>query len=135
MQLKQSAIFDSDKKVDTGAYSPAVLCDGWLYVSGYASIDQTTGRVIGETIEEQTLSTLQLIEKLVKVAGGDRRNIVKCAVHLADIGEFDRFNLTYASFFEGQVLPARTTVGSQLPGIKIEIDAVAFLPTTGKELE
>jgi 2-iminobutanoate/2-iminopropanoate deaminase len=54
-------------------------------------------------------------------------------VHLADISEFDRFNRVYSQFFEGYTLPARTTVGSQLPEIKIEIDAVAYVPTTMKE--
>ena len=64
----------------------------------------------------------------------DRKHIVKCSVHLADISEFDRFNRVYSQFFEGCTLPARTTVGSQLPDIKIEIDAVAYIPTATKEL-
>ncbi len=127
MPLVQRAIEHPIKSTDTGAYSSGVLCQGWLYVSGHASIDLATGQVIGETIEEQTLESLRLIEQLIVVAGGDRSHIVKCCVHLADISEFDRFNLAYRRFFEGCTLPARTTVGSQLPGIKIEIDAVAYI--------
>jgi 2-iminobutanoate/2-iminopropanoate deaminase len=134
MQLAQRAIHHPTKAADTGAYSSGVLCQGWLYISGHASIDLKTGQVIGETIEEQTLETLHLIEQLIVVAGGDRSHIVKCSVHLADISEFDRFNRAYSQFFEGCTLPARTTVGSQLPDIKIEIDAVAYIPTAIKEL-
>ena len=133
MQIAQHAINHPTKSTDTGAYSSGVLCQGWLYVSGHASIDLMTGQVIGETIEEQTLETLRLIEQLIMVAGGDRSQIVKCSVHLADISEFDRFNRAYGQFFEGCTLPARTTVGSHLPGIKIEIDAVAYIPTAIKE--
>jgi 2-iminobutanoate/2-iminopropanoate deaminase len=133
MQLAQHAIHHPTKIANTGAYSSGVLCQGWLHVSGHASIDLTTGQVIGETIEEQTRETLRLIEQLIIVAGGDRSHIVKCSVHLADVNEFDRFNWAYGQFFEGCTLPARTTVGSQLPGIKIEIDAVAYIPTAIKE--
>jgi 2-iminobutanoate/2-iminopropanoate deaminase len=133
MQTAKLAIQHSTKTTDTGAYSSGILCDGWLYVSGHASIDLLTGEVIGETIEEQTHETLRLIEQLIIVAGGDRSHIVKCSVHLADINDFDRFNQAYSQFFERCILPARTTVGSQLPKIKIEIDAIAYIPNASKE--
>lgn len=133
MQTAKLAIHHSTKTADTGAYSSGILCEGWLYVSGHASIDLSTGEVIGETIEEQTHETLRLIEQLIVAAGGDRSHIVKCSVHLTDINDFDRFNQAYRQFFEGCVLPARTTVGSQLSQIKIEIDAIAYIPNANKE--
>lgn len=133
MQTGKRPIQHPTKSADTGAYSSGVLCEGWLYVSGHASIDLLTGEVIGETIEEQTLETLRLVEQLITAAGGDRNNIVKCSVHLADINDFSRFNQAYRQFFEGCILPARTTVGSQLPEIKIEIDAIAYIPNGNKE--
>jgi 2-iminobutanoate/2-iminopropanoate deaminase len=128
MQTDRRAIEPSTKAADTGAYSSGVLCEGWLHISGHASIDLKTGSVIGQTIEEQTLETLRLIEQLIAAAGGDRNDIVKCSVHLENINDFDRFNEAYRQYFEGCTLPARTTVGSQLPGIMVEIDAVAYIP-------
>jgi 2-iminobutanoate/2-iminopropanoate deaminase len=114
-----------DKKVSTGAYSAGVLVDGWLYISGQGPLDLATGAVVGGTIEEQTRLTLSHIGKILEAAGLSSEDVVKCTCHLADIGEFDRFNAVYAEFFKG-VRPARTTVQSVLSGgIRVEIDAIA----------
>lgn len=114
-----------DKKVSTGAYSAGVLVDGWLYISGQGPLDLATGAAVGGTIEEQTRLTLSHIGKILEAAGLSFDDVVKCTCHLADIGEFDRFNAVYAGFFPG-VRPARTTVQSVLwGGIKVEIDAIA----------
>ena len=114
-----------DKLVSTGAYSAGILVDGWLFISGQGPLDLLTGEVIHGTVEEQTLLTLSHINKIVKAAGGNIDDIVKCTVHLADINDFEKYNAAYASFFTG-IKPARTTVQSVLfGGIKIEIDAIA----------
>ena len=118
-----------DKLVATGAYSDAVVVDGWLYVSGQGPLDLQTGRVVQSGIEEQTRLTLQHIGRILEAAGGTFDDVVKCTCHLKDILEFDRFNKVYAEFFAG-VRPARTTVQSALwGGIRIEIDAIARVGT------
>ena len=117
-----------DRAIATGAYSAGVLCDGWLYVSGQGPLDLKTGQVVGTTIEEQTRLTLQNIEKILHAGGCTKADVVKCACHLADIQDFQRFNKTYAEFFGAGVLPARTTVQSGMSGILVEIDAVARVP-------
>ena len=114
-----------DKKAVTGAYSAGVLIDGWLHVSGHGPLDMTTGQPVPGTIEEQTRLTLTHIGKVLAEAGMSFDDVVKCTVHLSDIGDFDRYNKVYSEFFTG-VRPARTTVQSVLwGGIKVEIDCVA----------
>lgn len=125
--MKLTEIKSPGKVADTGAYSAGVLVNGWLYVSGQGPLNLETGEVIRGTIEEETLLTLNHIKDVVESAGGTIQQVVKCTVHLSDINDFERYNKTYASFFEG-IKPARTTVQSVLSdGIKIEIDAVAFI--------
>jgi len=115
------------KTANTGAYSAGVLVDGWLYISGQGPIDLSTGKVVSGTIEEETRLTISHIKAIIEATGGVLADIVKCTVHLSDINHFDRFNETYAAFFPG-IKPARTTVQSVLAdGIKIEIDAVAWI--------
>ena len=125
--MAKKEIRHPEKEKSTGAYSAAVEVDGWVYVSGQGPLDAKTAQPIRGTIEEETKLTLQHVEKILKAAGCSLNDIVKTTVHLADIGEFDRFNATYRAFFGGvAVLPARTTVQSVLwNGIKIEIDCVA----------
>lgn len=116
-----------DKKSHTGSYSAGVIAGDFLFISGQGPLDLATGEVIRGTIEEETLLTLSHIKKIVEAAGATVDSIVKCTVHLEDINDFDRYDKAYSSFFNG-VLPARTTVQSVLSdGIKIEIDAIAYL--------
>ncbi|MGG7664224.1 RidA family protein [Dyadobacter sp. BHUBP1] len=119
---------DRDPAFATGAYSDGVLIDGFLFVSGQASVDFRTSQFVRGTIEEETARTLDNIAAIIGAAGGSMENIVKCTVHLADISEFDRYNAVYATYFPG-IKPARTTVQSVLAeNIKVEIDCIVKLP-------
>ena len=121
-----------EKKVSTGAYSAAIACDGWVYVSGQGPLDLKTGKVCPGTIEEETCLTMTHIGKILAAAGCTFADIVRCGCHLADINDFARFNQAYARFFRG-AFPARTTVQSGLgDGIKVEIDCVARVPRPKK---
>jgi 2-iminobutanoate/2-iminopropanoate deaminase len=118
---------DRDPSFVTGAYSDGVLVDGFLFVSGQASVDFKTSEFVLGTIEEETHQTLTNIKAIVEAAGGTMEQVVKCTVHLSDINEFDRYNQVYAQYFPG-IKPARTTVQSVLAeGIKVEIDCIVKL--------
>ena len=125
--MPKKEIVHPDKSVHTGSYSAGIVANGFLFVSGQGSLDLSTGKVIHGTIEEETKNTLAHIRKIVEAAGGTMDDVVKCTVHLKDIGDFDRFDAAYATVFT-KVKPARTTVQSVLgDGIKIEIDAIAYI--------
>lgn len=116
-----------DSSFDTGAYSDGVLVDGFLFISGQASVEFKTSKFMLGSIEEETHRTLQNIKAIIEAAGGTMEQVVKCTVHLKDINEFDRYNQIYAQYFSG-IKPARTTVQSVLAeGIKVEIDCIAKL--------
>lgn len=112
-----------------GPFSSAVECDGWLYVSGQGPLDIANMTVIRGTIQEETLLTLEHIEKILKEAGCTRNDVVKCTCHITDYADFAGFNEAYAQFFSEGVKPARTTVQSVLwNNIKVEIDVIARMP-------
>lgn len=126
--MTKVAVKHPDKTTETGAYSPGILCDGWLFVSGHAALDLKTGKVVGGTIEEQTFLTIRSIEKVLLEAGCSLEDVVKCTCHLAQIEDFDRFDREYSRHF--RVPPARTTVQSGLgSGLLVEIDAIARVPS------
>lgn len=119
---------ERDSQFSTGAYSDGIIAGGFLFVSGQASVDFKTSAFIHGTVEEETERTLNNIRAIVEAAGASLENVVKCTVHLADIGEFGRYNEVYSRYFPG-TKPARTTVQSVLAeGLKVEIDCIVQLP-------
>lgn len=110
-----------------GPYSHAVSANGFLFTAGFGPVDPATGQIVGAEIGEQTRQVLRNIGTVLASAGLGFGDVVKSTVHLADVTrDFARFNAAYAEFFtEGY--PVRTTVGSTLPGILVEIDVVAAL--------
>ena len=109
-----------------GAYSPGLIAGDFVFVSGQGPLDPATGKIVGETIEEQTARVLENVKAVLEAAGSSMSDVVKVAVHLSDLANFQRFNQVYATFFPDPK-PTRTTVGSQLPGILVEIDAIAYI--------
>ena len=111
-----------------GAYSQAIAVNGFLYTSGMAPTDPVTGDVVGEDISEQTNQMMQNLQRLLKVEALDFSDVVKATVHLQDVRrDFASFNNAYESYFTDG-LPVRTTVGSTLLNILVEIDLVAAYP-------
>lgn len=109
-----------------GAYSQGLKAGDFVFVSGQGPLDPDTGKVVGETIEEQTTRTLENIKAILEAAGASMADVVKVSAHLSDLSLFDRYNKVYSTYFPNPK-PTRTTVGSQLLGIMVEIDAIAYL--------
>lgn len=109
-----------------GAYSQGIRAGGFVYVSGQGPIDPATGDIVGDTIEEQTERTLENVKAILEAAGATMADVVKATVHLTDLSLFPRYNEVYARYFPDPK-PVRTTVGSDLLGIMVEIDVVAYV--------
>jgi 2-iminobutanoate/2-iminopropanoate deaminase len=121
------------KVAATGSYSPGLIRDGWLYVSGHCSQDMQSGEIIHGSIEDETRLALRHIGKILAAAGCGFEDVVKCTCHLSDINDFGGFDTAYREFFQN-VKPARTTVESVLwDGAKVEIDAIARIPEGADE--
>lgn len=109
-----------------GAYSQGLRAGDFIFVSGQGPLDPVTGQIIGDTVEEQTARVLENIKAILEAGGATMADVVKVAAHLSDISLFERYNKVYATYFPDPK-PTRTTVGSQLPGILVEIDAIAYI--------
>jgi 2-iminobutanoate/2-iminopropanoate deaminase len=109
-----------------GAYSQGLRVGDFIFVSGQGPLDPATGKVVGETVEEQTARVLENIKAILAAGGATMGDVVKVSAHLSDLGLFDRYNKVYATYFPDPK-PTRTTVGSQLLGILVEIDAIAYI--------
>jgi 2-iminobutanoate/2-iminopropanoate deaminase len=112
-----------------GAYSQGLRAGDFIFVSGQGPLDPETGKIVGDTIEEQTARTLENIKAILEAGGATMADVVKVTAHLTDLSNFAAYNKVYATYFPDPK-PVRTTVGSQLLGMLVEIDAIAYV---GKE--
>ena len=110
-----------------GPYSPALLVNDTLYISGQVPINIETGNLITENIELATHQVLRNIKALLAEADMTLENVVKCTIFMTDLNEFQKMNAVYAGYFEGDA-PARETVEiSRLPmDATIEISCIAI---------
>jgi len=109
-----------------GQYSHAVIANGLLFVSGQGPADPATN-VVPDGFAAQVRQTIRNLQTILRGAGADLKDVVKVNAYLSDVTRFQEYNAIYKEFFVDSP-PARTTVGSQLVGILVEIDCVAVLP-------
>lgn len=108
-----------------GHYSPGVLSNGTLYISGQLPNNPETGER-PEGIAAQTRACLENVRLVLEAAGLTKENVVMCRLFVADSAFWGPVNETYAAFFGGH-RPARAIIptSSLSPGLLIEIEAVA----------
>jgi 2-iminobutanoate/2-iminopropanoate deaminase len=110
-----------------GPYSPAVRAGDFIFVSGQVPVDPETQQMKLGDIKSETTLVLANIKRVLEGAGATVSDVVKCSVFLSDGADFAAMNEVYAEFF-ADAKPARTTVVCQfaMPGLKVEIDCVAY---------
>ncbi len=124
--MAKQQILTDNAPVPAGPYSQGLRVGDFVFVAGQGPNDPHTRKLAGDTIEEQTAQTLENVKAILEAAGATMADVVKATVHLSDLGLFSRFNKVYESYFPDPK-PVRTTVGSQLMGIMVEIDVIAYL--------
>ncbi|WP_348263703.1 RidA family protein [Telmatobacter sp. DSM 110680] len=107
-------------------YSQAVRAAGLVFVSGTGPHDQITGKIVGETIQEQTRQCLTNVSAILKAAGTSLERVVSATVILLDEGDFAGMNEEWVKWFpvdpparQGAKLPVR------IPGLKVSIAVIA----------
>lgn len=126
MNQKKQAISTAQAPVPRGWYSQAVVVGDLVVTAGFGPVDPQTRELVGgDDVAEQTRQTLRNVAAALEAAGSDLQDTVKVTAHLANIDQdWDAFDAAYREFFN-EPLPVRTTAGSDLGGILVEIDVLA----------
>lgn len=109
-----------------GPYVQGLKAGNFIFVSGQLPIDPQTGKVVEGGIKEQSNQVFKNLKAILEAAGTDLSSVVKIGAYLQDLSEFSAFNEVYREYFTKD-FPCRTTVGSNLLGVNVEIDAIAYV--------
>ncbi len=111
---------------DGGHYSPGVVYNGLLYISGQLSVNPKTGTRANNVVDE-TWQALENLERVLKAAGSTKNDVIQCRLYTPDVAYWPEINKVYAEFF-GNHKPSRVVVPSNtLHGdCLVEIEAVAI---------
>ena len=111
-----------------GHYSPAVVHNGLIFVSGQLPRDARTGEVETGAIEAQTELALRNVEDILLAAGSDLNHVLQMTIYVSEMELWDKVNAVYARIL-GEHKPARAIVPVKDLhfGTKIEIQAIAAI--------
>lgn len=112
-------------------YSQAVRAAGLIFVSGTGPHDPATGKIVGESIQEQTRQCLTNVSAILEAAGSSLDEVVSVTVILLEEADFAGMNEEWIKWFpanpparQGAKLPVR------VPGLKVSIAAIAASKTS-----
>ncbi|MGC1371590.1 MAG: RidA family protein [Candidatus Sulfotelmatobacter sp.] len=106
-------------------FSDGVVAGNTLYIAGQEGTDESSKLASGG-IGPETTAALGNIQKIIKAAGFEMKDIVNVTVFLADIHDFPEMNKIYKSVM-ADPKPARATIqaAALVNNARIEISAIA----------
>ena len=109
-------------------YTPGILADGVLYISGILPLDASANVVYPGDAAAQTHHVMQRIHAIVASAGGAMSQVTNCQLFITDWANYDAINRAYADYFLA-VKPARVCVlcGLVKPEALVQISAIAHV--------
>ena len=107
-------------------YSQAVRAAGLVFVSGTGPQNPVTGKIVGETIQEQTRQCLKNVSAILEAAGSSLERVVSATVIVLEETDFAGMNEEWIKWFpenpparQGAKLPVR------IPGVRVSIAVIA----------
>ena len=107
-------------------YSQAVKAAGLVFVAGQGPFDPSSGRVVGDTIQEQTRQALANCDAILLAAGSSMTKVVNATFILRYSEDFAGMNEEWVRWFPTNP-PARQGAKHPLDveGIRISIAVIA----------
>jgi 2-iminobutanoate/2-iminopropanoate deaminase len=124
--MSRNIVFTQEAPRPPAGYSQAVKAAGLVFVSGIGPFEPATGKVAGDTIQEQTRQCLTNIAAILKAAGSSLEKVASATVILLDEADFAGMNEEWVKWFptdpparQGARLPVR------IPNLKVSIAVIA----------
>jgi 2-iminobutanoate/2-iminopropanoate deaminase len=107
-------------------FSPAIKAGGFIFVSGQASVDERTGRIISDKFENEFRRSMENVRRILDAAGAELKHVVQVRSYVKDPKDVPEYNTLYREYFT-EPFPARTTITNCLAKVLFEIDVVAYV--------
>ncbi len=107
-------------------YSQAVRAAGLVFVSGTGPYEPASGKIVADTIQEQTRQCLANVSAILEAAGSSLERVVSATVILLEEADFAGMNEEWLKWFPSNP-PARQAakLPVRIPGFKVSIAAIA----------
>jgi len=108
-------------------YTPAVMANGTLYISGQIPRVPETGEMVRGDIRKATEQSMKNIGALLEKNGMDYEDLVMVNIYMTDMDNYQAINDVYKTFFKNQKFPARAAIQiGRLPlDAEVEISGIA----------
>ncbi len=108
-------------------YTPAVMANGTLYLSGQIPIAPETGVMVTGDITKATEQCMKNLGALLKENGMDYEDLVMVNIYMTNMDNYKAINEAYAPFFKNKKFPARAAIQiGRLPkDAEVEISGIA----------
>jgi len=122
----REAITTTKAPQPVGPFSQAIVAGNLVFVSAQLAMNRAAGKMIMDTIEEETAQVMDNIKAILAEAGLDFGDVVKTSIFLKDMRDYAAVNTVYAAYFTPP-FPARETIEvAGLPlYVNIEIAVIA----------
>lgn len=124
--MLKSVVYSENAPEPIGPYSQAIQTGNMLFVSGQIAIQKSTGQLIIDNIEDETIQVMTNIGDILRAAGMNFSNVVKSSIFMKDMNNFPKINEVYGRYFKDNA-PARESIEvSRLPkDVNVEISCIA----------
>ena len=147
--MKKQVIFPESMPRPRVAYSPLVKAGPFVYVSGQLASDFSTGIPTaakinaefphhGSNIERQTDFVLKYLRTTLEAGGSSLENCLLLGIYQTDPDELYGMARTMQDVFGATGVPPNAAIVVEelpIPGCKLEVDAIGYVPKDGESVE
>ncbi len=109
-------------RIDIGSrMSAAVVHNNTVYLAG-----QVADKTAGDSVKDQTMEVLSLIDGLLAKAGTDKSKLISATIYLTDITTFAEMNIAWEAWVIPGQTPARATLEAKLAAPKYNVEIVVI---------
>lgn len=108
-------------------FPQAVIAEKFIFLSGTAGLDPDTGKIVGDSFEDQARAAFQNIRTILEDAGSSMSKVIKTTIFMVQGNDFAILNKVYSEFFPEN--PPARSAPQTMPfpgGILISVECIAL---------